>query len=170
MGNQRVGTLLIGLGGFGLAVGSILGGSSVRMALIVAPLVVGLAVWHFRRFGLGKLLIVPPVTYVGVMASLFDPGSGPSAWDRELSNVQLVGVWLIGASGVAVLIGAVWSYFVERPAGSKTVWSYVFGAGRGGDVEPPQLGIDVTEGQAPPDGWWQASDGRWYPPETDPRT
>ena len=22
----------------------------------------------------------------------------------------------------------------------------------------------------PPDGWWQASDGRWYPPETDPRT
>ncbi len=160
---------MIGLGGIGLAVGSILGGSSARTALIVAPVVVGLAVWHFQRFGLGKLIVVLPLTYLGVMASLFDPGSGPAAWDRGLSDVQLGGVWLIGTSGVVVLVGVVWSYFAERPAGTKTLWAFLFGRGPGGDTEPSQLGIDVIEGQTPPDGWWQASDGRWYPPETDPR-
>ena len=170
MWKRRPGTLLIGLGGIGLAVGSVLGGSSVRMGLVVAPIVVGIAAWHFQRFGPGKLLVLLPLTYVGVMASLFDPGSGPAAWDRGFSDVQLVGAWLIGASGVVVLVGVVWSGLGERPAGTKTLRSYVFGRGPGGAIEPSHFGIDGVEGQHPPDGWWQASDGRWYPPETDPRT
>lgn len=170
MGNQRPGTSLIGLGGMGLAVGSILGGSSVRMALVVAPVVVGIGAWHLRRFGLGKLLILLPVTYVGVVASLFDPGSGPAAWDRGLSDVQLVGVWLIGASGAVVVVGVVWSYLGERPSGTATLRAFLAGRSPGGDSRPSHLGIDVAAGQAPPDGWWQASDGRWYPPETRSRT
>lgn len=170
MGKRRLGTLLIGLVGIGLAIGSILGGPSVRMALIVAPIVVGIAAWHFHRFSPGNLLTLLPLTYVGVMASLFDPGAGPAVWDRDFSDVQLVGSWLIGASGVVILVGVVWSGLVERPAGTKTLRAFAFGRDPGGATEPPQLGIDVAEGQTPPDGWWQASDGRWYPPETDPRT
>lgn len=151
-----------------MAIGSILGGPSVRMALVVGPIVVAIAIWHFRRFGLGKLLILLPLTYAAVVASLFDPGSGPAAWDRELSSVRLAGVWLIGASGVAVLVGAAWSYVAERPVGAKTIRSYLFGSGPGGSFEASPHGTDLADGQTPPDGWWQASDGRWYPPGADP--
>ena len=170
MRKRRPGTLLIGLGGAGFAVGSLLGGDSVRMGLLVAPIVVGIAAWHFRRFGPGKLLVLLPLTYIGVTASLFDPGAGAAVWDRDLSDTQLVGAWLIGASGVAVLVGVVWSSLAERPPGIKTLRAFAFGRGPGGASEPSSLGVDVADGQTPPSGWWQASDQRWYPPETDPRS
>lgn len=191
MRKRRVATVVIIAGGVGLLIGAILGAKfpgsdtfdpdaaippvwtkdgDLQLSLALNLLLLGLADWHFRRFGLGKLVVIGLLAAVFLMTSVFDPGSGDPVWSRDgYSGDELVGIWLFIASAVAALIGVLWSYFSERPAGSKTLWQYLFGGGpAGSNLAPSQPGIIVDEGQSPPEGWQPASDGKWYSPGQHP--
>lgn len=168
MRKWRVGTVVILAGLLGMLVGRVLLGEDHDLpGWVVAHLVLfGLAAWHDARFGFGKLVVIGLVAGGAGYLQLFDVGSGPHAWARSYSGNEQVGTWLLISSAGVVLIGVVWSSVSETPAGSKTVWAYFFGAGPGGSIaEPSQRGIAVDEGQSPPEGWWVAADGKWYPPE-----
>lgn len=143
--------------------------SDLGLSLALGLILVGLAAWHFWRFGLGKLILIGLLAVGALMTSVGDPGSGPPVWRREgyYSGDELVGIVLFIASAVVVLVGVVWSLVTEAPVGSKSLWSFLFGAGPGGTNAPPlQGGIVVEEGGlTPPEDWWLAADGKWYPPE-----
>jgi hypothetical protein len=142
--------------------------SGLRFSLTMNLLLLGLAAWHYARFRLEKLIVIGLLA-VGAPIHLTDPGAGPQAWEQGYEGDELVGMWLFAASAAVVLVGVVWSSARERPTGTKTLWSYVFGAGPGGtDVEPVRPGIVVDAGQRPPDGGWLAADDDWYPPEQAP--
>lgn len=187
MGKRRIATLVIVAGGVGLLVGSFLlakfPGSDTfdrdsaiplvwtkdgdfHLSLGLSLILLGLAAWHFLRFGLGKLVVVGLLAAGALLFSLGDFGTGEAVWSSdEYSGDELVGIWLFISSAAVVLIGVVWSSFSERPAG-VTFGSYFFSEGpAGGTAEPAGRGIIVDEGQSPPEEWWLASDGEWYPPE-----
>jgi hypothetical protein len=175
---RRIASLVVIGGGVGMLVG--------RPLIVRSPpdpegyadswlplnlILLGLAAWHYRRFRLEKLVAIGLLAAGALMFTLGDVGSGPPAWDRGYSGDELVGIWLFTSSAALVLIGVLWSSFSERPAGNKTLWSYFFGKGPGGSkAVPSQRGLIVDEGQSPPEGWWKASDGRWYPPELQRQT
>lgn len=142
--------------------------ADLRLSLALSLILLGTAAWHVRRFALGKLVVIGLLAAGALLTSVFDAGSGPPVWDRDgyYEGDELVGIVMFIASAVAVLIGVAWSSFSEAPAGSKSLWAYLFGAGPGGtySTSSPQ-GLVVDEGQPAPEGWWLAADGKWYPPE-----
>jgi hypothetical protein len=189
MEKRRDATLVIVAGGFGLLVGRVLlakfpgsdmfGGdvpipqvwtkdADLRLSLALNLVLLGLAGWHFIRFGLGKLLVIGLLAAGALQFTIVDFGDGDLVWSEGYSGDELVGVWLIIASAVVVLLAVVWSFVGERPA-SVTFSSYFFSEGpAGSNAQPAQWGAIVDEGQSPPEGWWLSSDGKWYPPEQHP--
>lgn len=98
----------------------------------------GLAAWHFKRFGLGKLIAIGVMAALALLTSVFDPGAGEPVWSRpDYAGDEIAGIWLFISSAAVVLIGVLWSYSSERPAGSATLWSYFFGGGPPDHVPPP---------------------------------
>ncbi len=188
VGNRRLASLGIVAGGTGMLVGRLLlangpGSDSFGRDRPIPPpwyddpdlqlflgfnlLLLGLAGWHLAKYGTGKLLVIIVIAALTMLVTLFDPADGEPVWSQGHTGDELVGAWLSIASASVVLVAALWSSFRERPAGAKSLAQYVFGGGPGGGyVNEVQQGIVLDEGDVPPDGWWLASDGRWYPPET----
>jgi hypothetical protein len=58
--------------------------------------------------------------------------------------------------------------------GAYALWYWTFGAGRGMTIRnKPRTSWDRFMGQqrsevVPKKGWWQATDGKWYPPHQHP--
>ena len=130
MGKQRPATLLIGAGGIGMLVGSVVADLDLRPVLVVVAVGLGLAAWHRLRFGTGKLFVIGILAAASVLFSIADFGTGEPVWSSsEYTGAESVGIWTFIASGVVVLIGVVWSSVRERPAESPSLWSYVFGKG-----------------------------------------
>jgi len=169
----RVATLVMAAGGAGMLVGRPLYVFSPPgpvwtsdAAYPLALILIGLAAWHFWRFGLGKLVTIGLLAAGGLQFTLFDVGAAPPAWERGYSGVELVGIWLFCGSAGVVLLGVVWSYLIERPADNAPIGSHPFSDGpAGGITASAEPGIVVDKGQTPPMGLWLASDGLWYPPE-----
>lgn len=121
-------------------------------AFPLALLVIGLATWNLLRFGPGKLVAIGLLAAGALQFTVYDVGAAPPVWDRGYAGVELVGIWLFCMSAVVVLLGALGALLTERPTRSPSNGA----------------GIVIDEGQAPPDGWWIASNGRWFPPELHP--
>lgn len=183
MGKGRAGTFVILAGGVGLLVGRVLlakfpssdtfdpdapippdwtGDSDLLVTLVTTGVLIAVAVWHLRRFGMGKLAIVGAMAALALLTSLFDVGDGEPVWSSDAyAGDELVGIWLCVASALAVLAGVAWSAIRERPPGTKTFWGYLFAGGLGGSSEAaPAPGVDLSTGSRPvlPELWrW----GRW---------
>jgi hypothetical protein len=192
MGTRRVATLGIVAGGTGMLFGRFLlangpgsddfgdgvpipqswtSDPDFRLFAGVNLLLLGIAAWHLARFGMGKLLTIGVLAAATLWATLFDFGDGTPVWSSGHTGDELVGAWLSIASAGFVLVAVIWSSISERPPGTKTLAQYAFGGGPGGNtVAPTAQGITLAEGETPPEGWWLASDGRWYPPTAPPRS
>lgn len=124
MDERRVASLVIVAGGVGLVVGRMLFAVSVPdrtfdlwsvwAAFVFASLglsliLLGLATWHFLRFGVGTLVAIALLSVGALLFTLNDFVDGDPVWTRGYSGVRLVGSWLIIASTVVVLIGVLWS-------------------------------------------------------------
>ena len=155
MGPRRHSTVVILFGAVGVLVGLILAANGpsdpvwtkdtdFQWSVALVLILVGIAAWHHRRFGVGKLiticLLAAGLLLPAVLRIDADP-PGPSGDER-------IGLWLMVVSAVMVLIGAVWSYFAERPAD--------YSPQRGLLVMPAEL---ATEERSHPQG-------RWYPPSS----
>jgi hypothetical protein len=123
MDEKRVASLVILAGGVGLVVGRMLfvvsrhdGGdfwsvwtAFVYFSLGLSLILIGLATWHFLRFGVGTLVATGLLAVVALLFTLNDFVDGDPVWSRGYSEAELVGSWLIIASTVMVLIGVLWS-------------------------------------------------------------
>lgn len=159
VGRWRIATMAMIAGGAGLLIGRPLaefqGPGPVwtsDAAFPLALLVIGLATWNLVRFRSGKLIAIGLLAAGALQFTVYDVGSAPPVWDRGYAGVELVGIWLFCMSAVVVMLGAVGALLTERPVRSPS----------------NRDGIVIDEGQAPPDGWWFASNGRWFPPELHP--
>jgi hypothetical protein len=88
---------------------------------------------------------------------------------RALFAVLVLGLIVLGiATGVFWIAGITMVVLV--------VWYWTFGPGRGHRVVQQRRqtrGLEWVFGRpskvVPKPGWWQASDGKWYPPHQHPR-
>jgi hypothetical protein len=159
VGRWRIATLAMIAGGAGLLIGRPLaefqGPGPVWTSDAAFPLgliLIGLATWNFLRYGPGKLIAVGLLAAGALQFTVYDVGAAPPVWDRGYAGVELVGIWLFCMSAVVVLLGALGSLLTEQPTRSPS----------------NRAGIVADDGQAPPEGWWIASNGRWFPPELHP--
>lgn len=134
MDRWRIGRLVILAGGLGMVLGAVLAGvdedahrdqpgdaidflgRSSEVAVWLSLVVVGLAVWHFRAWGLGKLVVVGLVATGSVVFTL--RGDGDPLWDQGFEGVELVARWVVVVSASVVLVGVLWS-FVELPRSAR---------------------------------------------------
>ncbi|NNE97253.1 MAG: hypothetical protein HKN24_14630 [Acidimicrobiales bacterium] len=100
--------------------------------LLLGLLLVGMAGWHFFRFGLGRVLAVGILAFLGLMLTMFDFGDGTPIWSQGYSGAQLVGSWMVIASAGVVLIGVLASFV-------SVVW----------------LGEELTEDVTASLEWWR---------------
>ncbi len=77
----------------------------------VSLLVLGLAVWHWQSWGLGKLGAAGLLAGGLMGITLVDPGAGAGAklWEQGFTGADLVGRWILVASSVVVLVGVLLS-------------------------------------------------------------
>ncbi len=127
MGKRRVAALVIVAGGVGLVAGRMLFAISaadrntygdlwsvwaafVYLSLGLSLILLGVATWHFLRFGMGTLVATGLMAVVALLFTLNDFVDGDPVWSHGgYSGNRLVGSWLIIASTVVVLIGVLWS-------------------------------------------------------------
>ncbi len=195
MGDRRVAALVVVAGGVGLVVGRLLFAVSVAdrtsygdlwsvwaafvfLSLGLSLILLGLATWHFLRFGVGTLVAIGLLAVGNVLITLNDLFDGDSVWPRGYSGNRLVGSSLIIASSVVVLIGVLWSAEqhltdVAAAAWWRRPWVIVVGGvvvlsiiGRVSFIffgdEDPVVAIDIAgEGDERPvqDEWSITSDG-----------
>jgi hypothetical protein len=159
VGRWRIATMVMIAGGAGMLIGRPLAEHNPPgpvwtsdAAFPLGLVVIGLATWNFVRFGPGKLVAIGLLAAGALQFTVYDVGAGPPVWDRGYTGIELVGIWLFCISAVVVLLGAFTALLAERPVTSPS----------------NRAGIVVDESQAPPDGWWIASNGRWFPPELHP--
>lgn len=129
---SRNGRLMILAGGIGmvviaaLAAGTDSSSQDLRNrgtigSLALSLLLLGLAAWHFRAWGLGKLLAIGLVAAGGVLFTLVDAGDGDMLWEQGFTGVELVAKWLMVASAAVALVGVLWSFFeLTRSAGRRS--------------------------------------------------
>ncbi len=121
MDERRVASLVIAASGVGLVVGRLLFARDIDdiwsvwaghywVTLGLSLVLLGLAIWHFLRFGVGTLVAIGLLAIVALLFTINDFADGDPLWSREYrEDARLVGAWLIVASTVVVLIGVLWS-------------------------------------------------------------
>jgi hypothetical protein len=159
VGRWRIATVAMVAGGAGMLIGRPLAEHNPPgpvwtsdAAFPLALLLIGLATWNFVRFGPVKLILIGLLAAGALQFTVYDVGAAPPVWDRGYAGVELIGIWLFCMSAVLVLLGVLGSLLTEGPTRSPS----------------NREGIVVDDGRRPPEGWWFASNGRWFPPELHP--
>jgi hypothetical protein len=204
MDRWRIGRLLVLAGGLGMLLGAVLAGvdedahrdqpsdaidflgTSSEVAVWLSLLVVGLAAWHFRAWGLGKLVVVGLVAAGSLWGTLGPDrayGTREPLWSQGYGGVELVARWVVVASSAVALVGVLWS-LVEwaRSADVAAVslawwrkqWGLVVGgfaallvvgliymqiSSSDGEQEPPADLADQGDGVDVQDEWSISADG-----------
>jgi hypothetical protein len=79
-------------------------------SLVVTLLLLGLAAWHFRAWGLAKLVAVGLLAAGGLNLTLVDFGDGDLLWEQGYTGAELVAHWLLVVWAAVVLVGVLWSF------------------------------------------------------------
>lgn len=122
MGKRRIASLVIVAGGAGLVVGRILFAPSEVWTIHLdlwfgwfylwfglSLILLGLATWHFLRFGVGTLIAIGVLAVGALLLTLNDFFDPDPFWSSRYTADRLVGSWLIVASMVVILVGVLWS-------------------------------------------------------------
>lgn len=98
----------------------------------------------------------------------------PRSNTGQTNGEALFAVLLLGTIALGIATKVYWISSIA--VGVAVVWYWFLGPGRGHKVVQQRR---QTRGQewlfgrpskvAPRPGWWQASDGKWYPPHQHPR-
>lgn len=139
MDERRAASLVMVAGGVGLVVGRALFAHRFGDGLWtiwagyfwlnvgVSLILLGLAIWHFRRFGIGKLAAIGVFAVVALLFTLNDFFDGDVVRFRSDSVVVSIRIWLVIGSTAVVLVGVLWSAGqqladVPAPAWWRTRW------------------------------------------------
>lgn len=127
----RAGRLVILAGAVGTVAGALIASAvddsrrgvldrSTSGAVALSLLLLLLAVWNVRAWGLGKLAAVAFLAAGAVLFTLFDFGDGTPLWEAH-TGIDLVGRWLQVGSAAVALLGVPWSLAeLLRPSPQRT--------------------------------------------------
>ena len=120
---MRVGRIVVLVGGLGIVLGAAAAAGaddsrrellsrSTSGGLALSLLLLGVAIWHFRTWGIGKLVAVGLLAAGGGLVTLADFGDGTPLWSQGHTGAALVARWVMVVSAAVAVAGVLWS-FVE---------------------------------------------------------